>query len=335
MRAIVMATLVVCSCGDALPAHHARQSTTPTLSVRYFHGGLAAGAALSTDGGGRLAWERRYEPYGAPIGAADLRDEPHSGLGKPVEAATGLGDHGARWQALATGRWLTVDPRVKSALPALARAPWELAPYAYAGGAPTLYWDPDGRDLRITGSRAKDLVDYLAAASGLDLALDASGNVSITGAHGGGSGLAAATVVWAVAGPFTSVHLQARRADPLMLVGRPAPGGSAGRYQIDVGDLDQLGAIDAPIAQAATVHELFEATLHSYDGRPEAHADQHARSIEVENAVLGQLGVSYRRGAERNDEVGDDEYEFAVDYGAFEVRVPYDSQGHDDFTASK
>src|SRR5688500_14946161 len=91
--AIAMATLGVClhaACSLAgMESAKLARGVAGGSSVRYFHGGLGAGAALATRAGGALAWERRYEPYGAALGAIDLADEPHAGLGKPVDAATG------------------------------------------------------------------------------------------------------------------------------------------------------------------------------------------------------------------------------------------------------
>jgi RHS repeat-associated protein len=329
--AILMATLGVCACGGGAP--RARGEQALSSEIRYFHGGLGAGAALVTGAGGAKVWERRYEPYGVPLGDADFVDEPQGGLGMPVDASTGLADHGARWSAAASARWLTPDPRVEEPLAELARAPWELAPYAYAGGNPTLYWDPDGRDLRITGTRAKDLAAYLSAATGLSLSLGSGGQVSIGGWKGSGSLIAASLLMLIVADPMNHVQLATRSDDPFLLVGRPAPSGTAGHYQIDVADVDQLQGVDALLGQSSAVHETFEAYLHAFDNDPNAHAAQHAAAIVVENLTLAGLGASYQRGGERNEVDPDDGSQtFIVDFGQFQVEVPFDNQnGHRDF----
>jgi RHS repeat-associated protein len=114
----------------------------------YYHQALAAGPSILTREDGSILDERRDEPFGAaidstgPIGARD----PHNALNQETDAATGWSDHGARWMAPETGRWLTPDPPVKAPDPAFMAEPWGLHPYQYVGQNPVLFWDPDGRD---------------------------------------------------------------------------------------------------------------------------------------------------------------------------------------------
>jgi RHS repeat-associated protein len=331
-----MATLAVCaSCADTGSADtgstepgHTRNA--PSFEVRYFHGGLAPGAELSTDALGAKAWERRYEPYGAPLEGADFADEPEGGLGKPVDASTQLADHGARWSSFATARWLSPDPRVKAPAEGLARSPWELAPYAYAGGSPTLYWDPDGRDLRITGSYAKELAKYYAEASGLTLTMSkANGQVSLSNGKGGGSGVAAAVLILAVITPGIHVELETIGESPRWFFGGPRQGSQRpGHYRIDMHDVRQWAQIDDKLAKGGLCHELFESFLHGYDSRQAAHDEQHALAIGIENAVLQQLGAGYQRGASSTDyDKSEDAQLRVIDYGKFELNYMEHADG--------
>src|SRR5262249_54523039 len=108
---------------------------------------------LTTDAAGQPAEERRTEPFGAAIDAfvggavhpVDYRDNPINALNKFTDADTGWSDHGARWMAPETGRWLTPDPPVSAPEPAFMSKPWALHPYQYVQQNPIIYWDPDGR----------------------------------------------------------------------------------------------------------------------------------------------------------------------------------------------
>ncbi|NVJ09683.1 DUF5615 family PIN-like protein [Myxococcus sp. AM001] len=133
-----------------------------TTPVQYFHGGVGAGPVLISRQDGSVLEERRYEPFGAPIdayrewpgGSAELGDIDHVGeplnvLNKLTEAHTGWSDHGARWMAPETARWLTPDPPVKGPEPHFLSSPWDLHPYQYVRQNPMLYWDPDGRFGRL------------------------------------------------------------------------------------------------------------------------------------------------------------------------------------------
>lgn len=133
------------------------QATTVPVAT-FMHTGFGAGPALFTDATGHLIEERRYEPFGVPIdahfqsggtnttGAPDFTARDLNWLNQRTEAATGWSDHGARWMAPETGRWLTPDPLVMAPDIKFMGAPWALHPYQYVNQNPVAYWDPDGRD---------------------------------------------------------------------------------------------------------------------------------------------------------------------------------------------
>jgi RHS repeat-associated protein len=131
-----------------------------TVAARptFLHNGFGAGPVVFSDAAGELLEERRFEPFGAPIdarvrsgagevlGAPDLAARDLNALNKRSEAATGWSDHGARWMAPETGRWLSTDPPVAGPDAGYMFAPWTLHPYQYANQNPALYWDPTGND---------------------------------------------------------------------------------------------------------------------------------------------------------------------------------------------
>lgn len=142
-RAAVLGVLG-CAC-QASPTGVITAART-TIATRYYHGAIAAGPTLITREDGTTVDERRYEPFGAGIGVIDFAIDPHNGLNKLSDPATGWSDHGARWLAPEIARWLTPDPPVKAPDPAFMSEPWALHPYQYVKQNPMMYWDPDGRD---------------------------------------------------------------------------------------------------------------------------------------------------------------------------------------------
>ncbi|WP_158620001.1 FG-GAP-like repeat-containing protein [Corallococcus sicarius] len=158
---LLTVALLGSACGPGIQApgvNVQRQAHWLTAGTLYFHGGVAAGPVLTTREDGSVHEERRYEPFGAPVdayrefvgggsamGLVDHEDEPLNILNRPTDAHTGWSDHGARWTAPETGRWLTPDPPVKTPDPRFLTSPWGLHPYQYVRQNPVLFWDPDGR----------------------------------------------------------------------------------------------------------------------------------------------------------------------------------------------
>jgi RHS repeat-associated protein len=191
-RAAVAALLAVLT---GLPAcaligeHQAAAWTREQTS--YLHDGFGVGPALITRADRTIEEERRQEPFGAPvdayrespglpaIGAIDYAAEPFNSLNKPTDPTTGWSYHGARWMASSSARWLTPDPPVKAPNAAALRHPWDLSPYQYADQSPSVYWDPDGRQVagvapKLLQAAAKDSVgdDLLTVAGGAVLGAD-------------------------------------------------------------------------------------------------------------------------------------------------------------------
>ncbi|RYZ42628.1 MAG: hypothetical protein EOO71_07130 [Myxococcaceae bacterium] len=158
---LLTVALLGSACGPGVQSSGAnlqRQVQWLTAGTLYFHGGVAAGPVLTTREDGSVHEERRYEAFGAPIdayrefvgggsamGLVDHEGEPLNSLNQPTDAHTGWSDHGARWTAPETGRWLTPDPPVKTPDSRFLTSPWGLHPYQYVRQNPILFWDPDGR----------------------------------------------------------------------------------------------------------------------------------------------------------------------------------------------
>jgi RHS repeat-associated protein len=134
------------------------QTLAEQASVTFLQAGFGVGPVVFTDPAGKVLEERRTEPFGESIdartltaagyvvGDPDLLARDLNSLNKRTEVATGWSDHGARWMAPETARWLTPDPPVTGPDSAFMDEPWALHPYQYVHQNPMMYWDPDGRD---------------------------------------------------------------------------------------------------------------------------------------------------------------------------------------------
>jgi RHS repeat-associated protein len=137
-----------------------RTAAWGTTAITYMHVGVGAGPVVFTDADGALVEERRYEPFGEEldarvrvgtdyvVGPPDLMARDLNALGKRTDATTGWSDHGARWLAPETARWLTPDPPLQGLASEAMEAPWMLHPYQYVDQNPIAYWDPDGNTPR-------------------------------------------------------------------------------------------------------------------------------------------------------------------------------------------
>jgi RHS repeat-associated protein len=159
--AFAAAAMASASCSS--PLLGAREGEMSTMTSTFLHAGFSAGPTVFTDAAGNVLEERRYEPFGVAIdarirteaggyivGAPDVVARDLNMLNKRTEAASGWSDHGARWMAPETARWLTPDPPVQGPSAKLMLAPWRLHPYQYVDQNPIAYWDPDGREPKRT-----------------------------------------------------------------------------------------------------------------------------------------------------------------------------------------
>jgi RHS repeat-associated protein len=174
----------IASCDKMGTSRSSAETVWQRIEVVYFHQGLAAGPALTTNADGTLREERRYEPFGQPVdanvagtlGPVDFRRELQNSLGKLTNPNTGWSYHGARWMQPQTARWTSPDAAVKG--PDLGT--FGRNPYAYVNQNPVLSWDPTGNfedpvhgaltyKLAIAaGFSAKDAAKIALADAGVD-----------------------------------------------------------------------------------------------------------------------------------------------------------------------
>ena len=172
VAAMLPAALLLGGCRATTTTATTDHALRTTSAIVYYHQAVGAGPSLMTRADGSVLDERRYEPFGAAIdsfrelpgggsvlGPVDYTVDPHNVLNKESDADTGWSDHGARWMAPETARWLTPDPPVKAPDPKFMVQPWGLHPYQYVEQNPILFWDPDGRDKKSKARQTYDDAD--------------------------------------------------------------------------------------------------------------------------------------------------------------------------------
>jgi len=262
-------------------------------SRRYFHQGIAAGPTLITDGGGNVVDERRSEPFGQPIDA-NMAQDPYNSLNKETNKETGWSYHGARWMAPQTARWLTPDPPVKGPDTRFTGEPWGLNPYAYVQYNPTTFWDPDGKELRlssVTEGAAVELLNLINSElrtarleRGRDLQVRIAPNIN---ADAGPSAreLAFLEAIGEIIRDKGVTVLSATRSDPDVTVD------SFRKGQIDVADLRVLAKAGAKSSLPPTVLGLFAHTVREQFAKQRegktAYPDAHAAALKTEEQIEG------------------------------------------------
>ena len=92
-----------------------------------------------TDADGTVEEVNHYYPYGALMGESEnTTTQPYKYNGKELDRSFGLDwyDYGARWMDGVGGRWSSMDP--------LCEKYYRISPYAYCGGNPVKFIDPNG-----------------------------------------------------------------------------------------------------------------------------------------------------------------------------------------------
>ncbi len=130
----------------------------------YFLGDALGSVRQLTDGAGRLALTRWYDPYGNIV---SNRGDATTGYGFTGEWGATLIDLRARWYAPAYGRFITRDPMMGQYT-----QPQTFNPYAYVLGNPTNYTDPSGMITRQEAPDADRIWSNLRANYGVEIDKD-------------------------------------------------------------------------------------------------------------------------------------------------------------------
>jgi RHS repeat-associated protein len=148
--AAATASLLVLALGCSGPIVSRSSAALTASETVYFHAGVAPGPVLFTGATGQVVEERRFDPFGQPLGQVSFADLDLGALNQPMDPDTGWSFHGARWLAPETARWTSIDPLGREPSEELAEQPWRLHPYQYVDQNPIHYWDPDGRSPSAT-----------------------------------------------------------------------------------------------------------------------------------------------------------------------------------------
>jgi len=120
----------------------------PSPIMRYQFGNNIESAALGLDENANIISYEEYYPYGdtsyrAGRNANEVSQKRYRYTGKEKDDENGLYYHGARYYASWLGRWTATDP---------AGLVDGVNLYAYCKGNPVKYFDPDGKEILLSGS---------------------------------------------------------------------------------------------------------------------------------------------------------------------------------------
>jgi len=177
--------------------------------------------------------------------------------GKERDTESGNDYFEARYYSSSMGRFMSPDWSAKVMPVPYAKLdnPQSLNLYAYVGNNPLTRVDLDGHDLTVNGEHQKDYIAYAQKASGLTLAADKNGKISITGSPKELSKLGKS---------FTNlindsehhVSISAEGATPKAFVGQFDGNGHQTLNFQNINALDGKGGFTGP---SAVTHETFEA----------------------------------------------------------------------------
>jgi RHS repeat-associated protein len=114
--------------------------------TRFVHADGLGSIRRLTDAAGAVTDTWDFAAFGELEARTGADTQPYGFAGEPFDAASGLGDHRARWLDARVGRFVSPDPLL-SGQPAENAVPdlIGLQPYAYAHGDPVNFADPSGR----------------------------------------------------------------------------------------------------------------------------------------------------------------------------------------------
>jgi RHS repeat-associated protein len=134
-------------------------TTSPAQVVQYYHLDAVGNVRVVTDQAGNVIERHDYLPFGEECTTGPCAANPGVGTGQPRkftgkerDAETGLDYFGARYYASKIGSFTTPDPVYTWRENLLDPQRWSR--YVYGRNNPLRYMDPDGRELRLTGTSA-------------------------------------------------------------------------------------------------------------------------------------------------------------------------------------
>jgi RHS repeat-associated protein len=310
---------------------------------------------MAIDKSGSLAGVKRrdYLPFGEEIpadatwrtggrgyaGAADR--QKFTGYERDTE--TGLDYAGARYYASPQGRFTSVDPVAPNVTHLL--DPQRINLYAYARNNPMVFVDPTGEMVKVTGAARDDFLQWLEGAAGVNLELDAFGNVMIVGEIPDNLTATQRALLDIIRDPYNTVEVEANPSDPNVFTDHYAgikstPLGNGkgifttSRMTVNVGNYNILTAPPqgAPLVAkpqgitlaSAAAHIVFEGYFGAHKGvqRLEDDPSIHIDAIDQgENGVRAAQGLSPRNW--KNDSIsplatfrGRPAVEVTIDFGS-------------------
>ena len=158
-----------------------RDGVSGAGGVFYYFSDHLKTASVVTDSGGTIKAESDYYPWGGEL-QITANDSNHYKFTGKERDETGLDYFGARYYSNGLGRFVTPDWAATPVPVPFAdlKDPQSLNQYAYVRNRPASVIDKDGHDLTVNGDEQKRYIANLQKASGLTVAADKNGKLSIT-----------------------------------------------------------------------------------------------------------------------------------------------------------
>jgi RHS repeat-associated protein len=156
----------------------AESASTTTRILFWYHPDYLGNVDLITEIDGFAHEFFMYNPWGEEMHQWNANTyaftSPYRFNAKELDPETGLAYYGARYYQNKLGVWLSVDP--------LAHKNLSLSPFNFSGNNTNYFVDPNGKEIIITGTGAKEFVGALDQSTRLKVTYDEqSGKVTFDG----------------------------------------------------------------------------------------------------------------------------------------------------------
>ena len=249
------------------------------LVTKYQHTDALGSPVAVTNEAGTVIERNDYEPYGAVIGKPNYQGIGYTG--HVQDAATGLTYMQQRYYDPQVGLFLSADP-----VTAYSKPVGQFHRYRYANNSPYNFIDPDGREIKLTGSK-EDQQTFIRQASeftGMKITQDSDGTLRSSQCDVNGAGVpeAAQSFVSAM-NSDTSIKIEAVSGDLNVYIDSYATG------KTDVADVAGIASKSREMGAGTLVHTLTEYRVaNEAGGQTRANfGAAHDAALRAESKIFG------------------------------------------------
>jgi RHS repeat-associated protein len=265
----------------------------PANTVHYYLSDHLGSTSIVASSTGTIEEESDYYPFGTEVIVAGPGTNELKFTGKRRDTESQLDYFGARYYSNVLGRFSSPDWSAKPvSIPyADLKNPQTLTQYAYVRNSPNSFVDKDGHVITVKGDEQKRYVKDLEKATGLTIAADKNGKLSITKAPDKLSAVAK-QIQKIIQDPKHNVNINAlSESSSGVVVGQFYGHGS---QTLDFKSIGQISGKGGATETSAIIHETTEAYAGTLNGGN--YQASHAEGISYENLQRMDEGVGARIG---------------------------------------